>query len=92
MDIDDQISEVQGRTVLLDKLEEYRKTLKGKELDIFDSRIMADNPLTLQELGDKYNISRERVRQIQARIVSNIKKWLSEEIPDFNEEYSDFIK
>ena len=91
MDIDDQISEVQGRTVLLDKLEEYRKTLKGKELDIFESRIMSDNPLTLQELGDKYNISRERVRQIQARIVSNIKKWLSEEIPDFNEEYSDFI-
>ena len=92
MDIDDQISEVQGRTVLLDKLDEYRKTLKGKELDIFDSRIMTDSPLTLQELGDKYNISRERVRQIQARIVGNIKKWLSEEIPDFNEEYSDFIK
>jgi RNA polymerase sigma-32 factor len=92
MDIDDQLSEIQGRTVLLDKLEEYRKTLKGKELDIFESRIMSDNPLTLQELGDKYNISRERVRQIQARIVNNIKKWLSEEIPDFDEQYSDFIK
>jgi len=92
MDIDDQLSEIQGRTVLLDKLDEYRKTLKGKELDIFESRIMADNPLTLQELGDKYSISRERVRQIQARIVSNIKKWLSEEITDFDEEYSDFIK
>ncbi len=91
-DIDDQISERQGRTVLLDKLEEYKKTLKGKELDIFESRIMSDSPLTLQELGDKYNISRERVRQIQARIVNNIKKWLSEEIPDFDEEYSDFIK
>ncbi len=92
MDIDDQLSEIQGRKVLLDKLEEYRKTLKGKELDIFESRIMSDNPLTLQELGDKYNISRERVRQIQARIVNNIKKWLSEEIPDFDEQYSDFIK
>ena len=91
-DIDDQISERQGRTVLLDKLEGYKKTLKGKELDIFESRIMSDSPLTLQELGDKYNISRERVRQIQARIVNNIKKWLSEEIPDFDEEYSDFIK
>ena len=90
-DIDDQLSERQGRTVLLDKLEEYKKTLKGKELDIFESRIMSDSPLTLQELGDKYNISRERVRQIQARIVNNIKKWLSEEIPDFDEEYSDFI-
>ena len=91
-DIDEQLSEIEGRTVLLDKLEEYRKTLKGKELDIFESRIMSDNPLTLQELGDKYNISRERVRQIQARIVNNIKKYLSEEIPDFDEEYSDFIK
>jgi RNA polymerase sigma-32 factor len=53
---------------------------------------MADTPATLQELGDKYNISRERVRQIQSRIVTNIKQWLSEEIPDFDEQYSDFIK
>ena len=53
---------------------------------------MSNNPLTLQDLGDKYNISRERVRQIQARIVNNIKKYLSEEIPDFDEQYSDFIK
>jgi RNA polymerase sigma-32 factor len=92
MDIDEQLSEIEGRTVLLRKLDEYKKSLKGKELDIFESRIMSESPLTLQELGDRYNISRERVRQIQARIVSNIKKWLSEEIPDFDEQYSDFIK
>ena len=92
MDIDDRLSEKQGRTVLLEKLEEFRKTLKGKELDIFENRIMSDSPLTLQDLGNKYNISRERVRQIQARIVNNIKKYLSEEIPDFDEQYSDFIK
>jgi RNA polymerase sigma-32 factor len=92
LDADDQLSEMQGRTVLLNKLEEYRKKLKGKELDIFENRIMADTPATLQELGDKYNISRERVRQIQSRIVTNIKQWLSEEIPDFDEQYSDFIK
>lgn len=90
--IDDQLSEAEGRSVLLDKLDAYREKLKGKELDIYDNRIMSDNPQTLQELGDKYSISRERVRQIQARIVSNIKKWLSEEIPDFEEEYSDFLK
>ena len=92
MEIDELISEKQGRSVLIDKLDEYRKTLKDKELDIFDSRIMSETPLTLQELGDKYSISRERVRQIQARIVNNIKKYLSEEITDFDEEYSDFIK
>jgi len=48
--------------------------------------------VTLQELGEKYHISRERVRQIQERIVKNIKKWLTEQIPDFEENYSNFIK
>jgi RNA polymerase sigma-32 factor len=90
--IDDQLSENQDRNLLLNKLDEYRETLSGKELDIFDNRIMAEKPLTLQELGDRYHISRERVRQIQERIVKNIKKWLIEEIPDFEEDFSDFMR
>ena len=91
-DIDEKLSEIEGRSILLKKLEEYRERLSEKELDIFDNRIMSEEPLTLQELGDKYNISRERIRQIQARIVNNIKKYLTDEIPDFEDEFSDFIK
>jgi RNA polymerase sigma-32 factor len=53
---------------------------------------MAEKPLTLQELGDKYHISRERVRQIQEKIIKKIKKRLNEEIPNFEEEYSGFLK
>ncbi|MBW2065775.1 MAG: RNA polymerase factor sigma-32 [Deltaproteobacteria bacterium] len=90
--IDEQLSEKQNRELLLQKLKEYRERLSGKELDIFDNRIMAEDPLTLQELGDKYNISRERVRQIQERIIKNIKKWLTEEIPNFEENFSDILK
>ena len=90
--VDEQLFEKQSREVLLSKLEEYRAKLSGKELDIFDHRIMAENPVTLQELGEKYQISRERVRQIQERIVKNIKKWLTEQIPNFEESYSNFIK
>jgi RNA polymerase sigma-32 factor len=92
MAIDEQLSEKQSRTLLIQKLAEYREKLSGKELDIFDNRIMAENPLTLQQLGDKYHISRERVRQIQERIIKNIKKWLIEEIPNFEEDFSSFIK
>ena len=92
MAIDEQLFEKQSRELLLKKLEEYRGKLPAKELDIFDNRIMADSPLTLQELGDKYHISRERVRQIQEKITKNIKKWLMEKIPDFEENFSDFIK
>ncbi len=90
--IDEQLSERQSRRLLLKKLAEYREKLSGKELDIFDNRIMAENPLTLQALGDKYHISRERVRQIQERITLSIKKWLTEEIPNFEEDFSGFIK
>ena len=90
--IDEQISEHQGRKLLLKSLGEFRETLSGKEADIFDNRIMAEKPLTLQDLGDKYHISRERIRQIQEKIIKNIKKWLKDKIPNFEEEYSDFLK
>ncbi len=89
---DDQLSEHEGRKILAQKLKEIRKTLSGKEADIFDNRIMAEQPMTLQELGDKYHISRERVRQIQEKIIKKIKKQLKEEIPNFEEEYAGFLK
>ncbi len=89
---EDQLTEHEARELLLEKLKEFRKTLSGKEADIFDSRIMAEKPMTLQELGDKYNISRERIRQIQERLIKKAKKYLKEQIPDFEELYSDFLK
>jgi RNA polymerase sigma-32 factor len=92
IDVDERLSEIESRSILLEKLAQYRSRLSKKELDIFDNRIMSDNPLTLQDFGDKYNISRERVRQIQAKIVNNIKKWLEEDIPDFEEQFGDFLK
>ena len=92
MSTDDRLSENQRRQILTQKLREFRRTLSGNKADIFDNRIMAEKPLTLQELGDKYHISRERVRQIQEKITINIKKWLKEQISDFEEEYSDFIR
>jgi RNA polymerase sigma-32 factor len=90
--IDDQLSEAQNRELLISKLREFRETLSGKEAEIFDTRILAEKPVTLQELGDKYRISRERVRQIQEKIVDNIKKWLQEEIPNFEDNFTDFLK
>lgn len=88
--IDEQISEDQSRQYLLNELKEFRKSLSGKEADIFDNRIMAEKGLTLKELGDKYHISRERVRQIQEKIIKNIRTWLTKHIPSFDDLYFDF--
>ncbi len=63
-------------------LQEFRKTIKGKELIIFDKRIASDEPLTLQELGGEFGISRERVRQLEARLASKLRVYLHEKLGD----------
>jgi RNA polymerase sigma-32 factor len=75
-------SELQG--LLKEKLGEFRKTLVGKdkELAIFDQRLVADEPLTLQELGDRFGISRERVRQLEQRLTGKLREYLRDEMGD----------
>ena len=65
-----------------ERLQEFRKTLKGKDIDIFDKRMAADEPLTLQELGDEFGISRERVRQLEARLTHKLRIYLKQEFGD----------
>lgn len=81
---DEILVESETRDMFLDKLEEFRKTLEGKELCIFEERLISDSPLTLQEIGDKYGISKERIRQIEKRLKRKIKHFLEKEIPDFD--------
>jgi RNA polymerase sigma-32 factor len=75
-------SELQG--LLKEKLASFRTTLEGKEKDlaIFDQRLVADEPLTLQELGDRFGISRERVRQLEQRLTGRLREFLRNEMGD----------
>lgn len=82
--IDDQMADSQAREILREKLAQFRKHLKDKEAIIFDERLMAEEPLTLQEIGDKFGISRERVRQIEQRLKKKLKAYLEEEIDDLD--------
>jgi RNA polymerase sigma-32 factor len=61
-------------------LEQFRATLRGKDLVIFDQRMVADEPLTLQKLGDEFGISRERVRQLEARLAGRLREYLRERL------------
>jgi RNA polymerase sigma-32 factor len=68
--------------IVRDQLAEFRKTLAGKELSIFDKRLVAEEPLTLQELGDQFGVSRERVRQLEARLTGKLREFLKESLGD----------
>jgi RNA polymerase sigma-32 factor len=64
------------------KLADFRTTLRGKDIEIFDERLVAEEPLTLQELGDRFGISRERVRQLEARLTGRLREYLKSELGD----------
>ncbi len=82
--VDDQIADREAKAILHDKLLLFRSQLKGKEAVIFDKRLLTEEPMTLQEIGDKFGISRERVRQIESRLKKKLKAYLEEEIEDID--------
>jgi RNA polymerase sigma-32 factor len=68
--------------IVHERLARFRDTLKGKDVIIFDKRMAAEEPLTLQELGDEFGISRERVRQLEARLTHRLRQYLKDELGD----------
>ncbi len=81
--IEDQVAKKQIEALLHNKISEFRKEMTPREMEIFDLRIFSDSPVTLQKIGDRYGISRERVRQVEKNIIKKIRTFFKKEIPDF---------
>ena len=80
---EDRVAKKEMEALLHNKIAEFRKKMTQRELEIFDLRIFSDNPVTLQEIGDRYGISRERVRQIEKNVIKKMREFFKREIPDF---------
>jgi RNA polymerase sigma-32 factor len=78
--IDDALADAQVNTLIGDKIRAFGITLAGKDARIFHSRMLADEPRTLQELGDEFGVSRERVRQLEKRLQGKLKDFLDREL------------
>jgi RNA polymerase sigma-32 factor len=76
--IDDRLSELQGVEILKNQLKNYLDGLKPRDREIFESRLMAEVPASLQSIADQYGVSRERIRQIEERLLNNLKVYMSE--------------
>jgi len=83
-----QVAKKEMEVILRDKVNIFRKKLTQRETIIFDKRIFSDSPITLQEIGNIYGISRERVRQVEKNVIKKMKDFFKREIPDFDN-YSD---
>lgn len=77
--LDEQLANAEQLAMLTEKIAEIRPELSDREKIILDERILADDPLTLQEIGEKYGITREAVRQMEQRLMKKIKSKMEEE-------------
>ena len=76
---DVRVEQSEFHKLLRDKLEAFAATLKGREETIFRERWLTDTPLTLQQIGDRYGVSRERARQLEKRMLTRLRKFLEQE-------------
>lgn len=81
--VDDALADAEQRERFEQVLSEFGRTLKGREKVVFEDRMIAENPKTLQEIGDKYGITKERVRQIEEGVKEKLKDFVRERFPDY---------
>jgi len=81
---DELLGQEQLSSLFRKKLATFAKTLKDKEQYVFENRLVADEPMTLQAIGTHFSISRERARQIEAQLIEKIRTYMRTEIPDFD--------
>ncbi len=62
-------------------LDEALKTLKDREREILTKRRLIDDSMTLEQLSAEYGISRERVRQIEARAFEKLQNAMKKSVP-----------
>jgi RNA polymerase sigma-32 factor len=73
--------------VIRASLEKIIPLLSEKELYILQNRLLSDEPMTLREIGDHYQVTRERIRQVEARLLEKLKLHLKGEIKDLSSDW-----
>lgn len=71
--LDERLAQAEMLSLLKEKIDVLRPQLNEREKILLEERLLADEPLTLQEIGEKYGITREAVRQAETRLMKKIK-------------------
>lgn len=81
--LDVSLGNAEQREIFSRILKQFSDTLEGREKVIFSERLIAEDPLTLQEIGDKYGVTKERARQIEEQIKDRLRQYVKEHYPDY---------
>jgi RNA polymerase sigma-32 factor len=78
LSLDERLGDLQGVEILKEQLENFLGGLKERDREIFQMRLLSEVPASLQTIADQYGVSRERIRQIEERLIGNLKVYMSE--------------
>ncbi len=81
---DEQLASLQLRQLFKKKLAEFSKTLPERDEDILRNRVLSETPVTLEDLGRKYGITKERTRQLEARLIDRLRNYIKKDVADFD--------
>jgi RNA polymerase sigma-32 factor len=76
--LEDKLADLQNLEILKENLETFIKGLKPRDQEIFKKRLLSEVPESLQSIADQYGVSRERIRQVEERLIEQLKIYMSE--------------
>ncbi len=80
---DDQLGEAEQRSLFKQIIVKFSATLEGRDKVFFSDRLISETPITLEEMGKKYGVSKERARQIEEQLKGKLKSFVAEHYPDY---------
>lgn len=79
---DEAVAQSELRDILREKIATFSATLDDRERYILENRLVAEDPATLQVIGDRFSITREAVRLVERKVIAKLRDHLREELPD----------
>jgi len=83
--VDEKIAHGEFRELLEKRFAEFAETLSERDRVILAQRLIADEPETLQQIADRYGISREAVRVAEKKLIAKLKKFMTDSFGDVRE-------
>ena len=80
--VEENVQLKQFRQILNEHIENFKVGLNSNEMEILNKRILSEDPLSLQEIGDRRGVTREAVRQAEQRLLKKFKTYIEEKMPE----------
>ena len=80
MGVEENVAEQEFKEWFSRTMEKFKEKLSRREQVILTERLLSDDPRTLNDIAGQFNISRERVRQIETGLMGKLKEKLEKEI------------